>query len=108
LCFPAVLSGSSTQRTSALRFFSIAASSLHNHQQSRARESVFMEITGGPVATRDCGGTSALLPAERARAEFDVAKLHAVLSGTAAEVADQHAKWHQLFTEPLFDFTYGM
>ena len=64
-----------------------------------------MEITGGPVATRDCGGTSALLPAERARAEFDVAKLHAVLSGTAAEVADQHAK---LFTEPLFDFTYGM
>jgi hypothetical protein len=64
-----------------------------------------MDIQGGDTATRTCGGTSALLPLERSRAEFDVGVLRDLLQGGPDDA--QRQRWNALFDEPLFDFTNG-
>jgi len=66
-----------------------------------------MEIKGGSTPSKTCGGTADILPAERARASFDVKKLSEFLNGTAENQA-QKDKWYKLFDTPDFDFTYDI
>ena len=66
--------------------------------------SVSLKVTGGTKASKDCGGTAGLLPAERAKASFDVPKLRRLLNGNETH---QHELGALLVNDPLFDFTFG-
>jgi hypothetical protein len=73
-------------------------------RRRRETRATSLKIAGGASPTKDCGGTASLLPAERARASFDVAKLKHILGGSD-DTQDTFAK--VLKADPLFDFTWG-
>lgn len=65
-------------------------------------------VTPSKVESREGGGTADLLPAERAKASFNVDVLRAVLSGLTPEQEEQHRKWEALFDKPIFDKTFDV